>query len=1270
MRKARILLAGAPTGCWSNAGDEAILEALAEGFEEAIPGVRLAVVSSNPAGFLESKGIAAIPYADLEAIEVAIATSDLLLLGGGSIFFDYWGAEPETLLTSRHEGLSLWAGLALLASARGVPFGAVGVGLGPLESADGRLLSSLALAPARLLSLRDAESVRLVAELRVPETRIRLAADPVVRFDPRTFVDLPVETEGAARPWLGVALRQWEHGIDPALWEAAVATALDQHLATYGGTLFFVAMHRAVPWPLADDAAAATRVAARMVHDDACRYVPATRPWRERAAVLARSDTALAMRLHGALFALAGGVPTVGLVYDPKVRGLFASWGCPEHALSLADTTSGEIAHALARAHASSDADRCALRARRVELATREQENANMVRELLALPRPVTLQIPADLTNTFRPRLRKLSAMRPMQLSAALDSLLGENSEEARPITRVAILTNRLLDWQTGEPCYGGAERYALELARLFTELGLDVTFFQRGGPEGGEFFGFPVVPLAGEERFSEFETGVGAEFFERSWSFDHVLYLMPNYASGPIRGDAIVVCHGVWWDHDLYDDRFAFRSPEWTEHLRRVFTRPRRVVAVDLNSLNVVRALFPEAAPRLRRIPSWVDVDLFRPPNGSRPGPPLVLFPRRAEIVRGTRLVAPILAALAGCGVRFRWLGDGYEEELERLRAVAASDSRLELTSAPFEVMPTHYREAEICVIPTVGSEGLSLSCLEAMASGCAVVATDVGGLGELVQHEVNGLLCRPDAEEIAAAVRRCLDEPELRDRLQIAARATAERHSLDRWREGWRRELVDLGWIPARDRSPKELISMQPTPQLPARTSRDDPWDVVCFSIINWEFRWQRPQQIATELARRGRRVFYLRNGEYLPPGGPAFELRPLGENIWEVVLAASEPFNIYDGEIPSGTRKLFLAGLRALATEQEIDRAIALVDLATWTPVAEEAANTLGWNLVYDCMDDWATFPGIADKPTLLARERELVTRASLVDVSSGTIHERWAPLRDDLLLLRNAADFDHFHGCAGEDPLPDVKNPIAGYFGAIASWFDVNLVSAVATARPDVTFVLIGEVFDAEIDALASLPNVLLLGHQPYERLPAFLRRFDVCLVPFEVSSATAGMDVVKIYEYFCSGKPVVATPIREIVHLAPLVRLAADAAGFLHELDAALTEDDPAAVLARIHHAKENTWARRVDEMEQETYDRTTRSDVGHYRALAVARREMGTIARERDTLRTELETSRRELAALAGEIDALRTELRTIHSSRLWRSANLYWRLRRFLSRR
>ena len=110
---------------------------------------------------------------------------------------------------------------------------------------------------------------------------------------------------------------------------------------------------------------------------------------------------------------------------------------------------------------------------------------------------------------------------------------------------------------------------------------------------------------------------------------------------------------------------------------------------------------------------------------------------------------------------------------------------------------MPLLYRQADICCIPTIGSEGTSLSCLEALASGCAVVATTVGGLPELIQSGVNGLLVDPQPEKLAAAINRLIEEPALRSRLQEGATRTAASFSLEIWRERWTELLYQLGWL-----------------------------------------------------------------------------------------------------------------------------------------------------------------------------------------------------------------------------------------------------------------------------------------------------------------------------------------------------------------------------------------------------------------------------------------------------------------------------------------
>lgn len=98
----RILLAGAPTGCWTNLGDEAILAGMTTSLRATWSEVALTVVSSNPPGFLDRYDCQAVPFRDVEAIAEAVAASDLVLLGGGSIFYDYWACDPGATLTPRH----------------------------------------------------------------------------------------------------------------------------------------------------------------------------------------------------------------------------------------------------------------------------------------------------------------------------------------------------------------------------------------------------------------------------------------------------------------------------------------------------------------------------------------------------------------------------------------------------------------------------------------------------------------------------------------------------------------------------------------------------------------------------------------------------------------------------------------------------------------------------------------------------------------------------------------------------------------------------------------------------------------------------------------------------------------------------------------------------------------------------------------------------------------------------------------------------------------
>jgi GT2 family glycosyltransferase/glycosyltransferase involved in cell wall biosynthesis len=380
-----------------------------------------------------------------------------------------------------------------------------------------------------------------------------------------------------------------------------------------------------------------------------------------------------------------------------------------------------------------------------------------------------------------------------------------------------------------------------------------------------------------------------------------------------------------------------------------------------------------------------------------------------------------------------------------------------------------------------------------------------------------------------------------------------------------------------------PRQEVSDIPISALSMAGSRTSTYDVICFSIIDWSFRWQRPQQLMSKLADAGHRVFYLNTSQFLPaPHSRLFELLPLRDNVWEVRIAPPVPVDVYSGRIPGPTEAWFPKMLDALRAEAGIAAAISVVHVATWAKVAFEARGSFGWAVVYDCMDEWRSFPGMSR--ALLATEEELVSGADLVTVSGARLLAKWRGTARNITLVRNAADFDFYTSAAKEDLLADVDGPIAGYFGALASWFDVELLRRAALARPDVTFVLIGGVFDVRTSPLSALPNVRLLGQRPYATMPSYLAAFDVCLIPFVVDEITAATDPVKFYEYISLGKPVVATAMPELAAYADVAYLATSSAEFLAKLDAALLEDDPALRERRIAVARENTWTARAGTM--------------------------------------------------------------------------------------
>jgi GT2 family glycosyltransferase/glycosyltransferase involved in cell wall biosynthesis len=354
----------------------------------------------------------------------------------------------------------------------------------------------------------------------------------------------------------------------------------------------------------------------------------------------------------------------------------------------------------------------------------------------------------------------------------------------------------------------------------------------------------------------------------------------------------------------------------------------------------------------------------------------------------------------------------------------------------------------------------------------------------------------------------------------------------------------------------------------------------DIICFAIIDWEFRYQRPQQMMSQFAEHGHRVFYISPSRFSSSGSPAdFSVRPIKENVYEVQVVAARTPDIYGEVIGGANADTMLESLAELRRTYDISPAVVYVMIASWSEVAREAAARWRWPLVYDCMDEWENFQGI--KPALIEAETGLVRACDLLVVSAGRLEEKWRSYGKPTVLARNGVDYAFYSTrCRPNALLADAAHPIVGYFGAIAEWFDIDLLAQVARQRPQYTFVLLGGVFGVDVSGLKALPNVMLLGQQPYATMPQYLYHFDVCIIPFKVNAITEATDPVKLYEYLSVGKPVVSVRLPEVEPYGEHVYLANDPHDFVAKLDRAVAEDDRELAARRREFASQHTWTDR------------------------------------------------------------------------------------------
>lgn len=356
----------------------------------------------------------------------------------------------------------------------------------------------------------------------------------------------------------------------------------------------------------------------------------------------------------------------------------------------------------------------------------------------------------------------------------------------------------------------------------------------------------------------------------------------------------------------------------------------------------------------------------------------------------------------------------------------------------------------------------------------------------------------------------------------------------------------------------------------------------DVFVWSVIDFHFRVQRPQHLARALAEKGHRVFYI-SVNFCDSEEPGFHFDPLDGcgRLYQIHLyLAGEPL-IYS-HMPSEEQVAALHGsLATLLAWTRTTSSISLAQHPYWNALVRSVPNA---RVVYDCMDHHAGFEN--NSPAVLEAERGLVRESDLVIVTSAWLEHEVDGAARATAVIRNAGEFDFFREAPAEVFRDEHGRRVIGYYGAIAGWFDFDLVRRVAEAHPEALVVLVGHDSTGAAAPLAGLGNVLLVGEVAYTRLPYWLHAFDVCLLPFKVIPLTLATNPVKVYEYLAAGKSIVAIDLPEMAQFDGLIRTAVDPDGFLAEVsDALATPDSSEVVEMRQTFASRQTWKHRAAELD-------------------------------------------------------------------------------------
>jgi glycosyltransferase involved in cell wall biosynthesis len=247
------------------------------------------------------------------------------------------------------------------------------------------------------------------------------------------------------------------------------------------------------------------------------------------------------------------------------------------------------------------------------------------------------------------------------------------------------------------------------------------------------------------------------------------------------------------------------------------------------------------------------------------------------------------------------------------------------------------------------------------------------------------------------------------------------------------------------------------------------------------------------------------------------------------------------------------------------------------------------------IYHVIDDYLSYRlyrGLIFRQRFRADERNMLKIADLVLVTSRSLYEKYHYLHKNTHYLPNASEVEEYlkkkSSVIEELELP-TERPIVGFIGGIEKYrFDLGLLEYLARKLKEANFVLVGPIGITSSVSGKILPrrqNIFYLGYKNFSKLPAYVDRFDVGIIPYKENRYGKMCFPIKVFEYLALGKPVVTTKLLALTDLEKkgLIYMAKNKEEFVNCIKRALQEKSSLLKKARIKEARKNSWSKRVDD---------------------------------------------------------------------------------------